>query len=254
MGAAESVAKTFRGIGTALRARPKILLLAAAAVAVFNFGAPVAILSIAKRPPNFATFNPWLPRLPEYLASDVPWSNKIDFLSQLAIGWVSADDGQEVDWGVVLDVPTIGRILLTSLVFGTYFALWSFRRREQQACGLGAKAARPAGVAGAMTSIFGLTTGPCTLAGCGVPVLPIVGVAFTGLSSSQMMMLTTISRVSYVVVLSLMGIAVLWLGYRVGSGPPAAPAQPRGTMPQQGAAQTATPATRPDAAGARSGA
>jgi hypothetical protein len=74
-----------------------------------------------------------------------------------------------------------------------------------------------------MTSVFGLTTGPCTLAGCGVPVLPIVGVAFTGLSSAQMNLLTTLSRVSYAVVLSAMAIAVLWLGYRAGSGPAGPP-------------------------------
>jgi hypothetical protein len=231
MSALRSVGKTFRGIGTALRARPKILLLAAAAVAVFNFGAPIAILSIAKRPPNFATFNPWLPRLPQYLASDAPWEKKVAFVSDMAIGWISADDGTEVEWGVVLDVPTLGRILLTSLVFGTYFALWSYRKRTQQACGLGAKAARPAGVAGAVTSVFGLTTGPCTLAGCGVPVLPIVGVAFTGLSSGQMTLLTTLSRVSYAVVLVAMGIAVLWLGYRVGSGPKMPPPQKASETP-----------------------
>jgi hypothetical protein len=219
MGGLRSIATTFRGIWAALRARPKILLVATAAVAVFNFAAPVAILSIAKRPPNFATFNPWLPRLPQYLASDdVPWSKKVAFVSDMAIGWISADDGTEVDWGVVLDVPTLGRILLTSLVFGTYFAVWSYRKRVQQACGVGAKAARPAGIAGAVTSVFGLTTGPCTLAGCGVPVLPIVGVAFTGLSSAQMTLLTTLSRVSYAIVLGAMAIAVLWLGYRAGSG------------------------------------
>jgi hypothetical protein len=225
MGALRSIATTFRGIGAAVRARPRILLATAAAVAVFNFAAPVAILSIAKRPPNFATWNPWLPRLPQYLASDAPAGKKLAFLSEMAIGWISADDGTEVDWGVVLDVPTLGRILLTSLVFGTYFAVWSYRKRAQQACGLGAKAARPAGIAGAVTSVFGLTTGPCTLAGCGVPVLPIVGVAFTGLSNAQLTMLTTLSQVSYAIVLSAMGIAVLWMGYRAGSGttPEAAP-------------------------------
>src|SRR5437588_12763922 len=162
-----AIAQTFRGIAVAVRARAGLVCLVAAAVAVFNLAAPVAILSLARRPPDFITFNPWLSRLPEYLASEESLAKKLSFLSQMAIAWVSADNKVEgIDWGFVVDVPTLARIVLASLVFGTYFALWSYRRRQ----GEGLKAARPAGVAGAVTSVFGLTTGPCTLAGCGVPV------------------------------------------------------------------------------------
>jgi hypothetical protein len=215
--------QTFRGIGRAVRSRAKVVAAVTAAVAAFNLLAPVAILSIARRPPDFVTFNPWLRRLPEYLKSDEPWGKKLEFLSNMAIGWVSADNKVEgIDWGFIVDTPTLGRILVTSLIFGTYFALWSYRRRHGEACGLGAKAARPAGVAGAMTSVFGLTTGPCTLAGCGVPVLPVVGLAFTGLSSSTLTLFSTLSRISIAVVLAAMALAVLWLGWRVGGMNPAA--------------------------------
>jgi hypothetical protein len=68
-----------------------------------------------------------------------------------------------------------------------------------------------------VTSVLGLTTGPCSLAGCGVPVLPVVGLAFTGLSSGTLILFTTLSRISIAVVLSAMAIAVLWLGSRVGA-------------------------------------
>src|SRR5207237_4148706 len=122
-----------------------------------------------------------------------------------------------IDWGFIIDVPTLGRILLTSVIFGAFFALWSYRRREGLACGVAFKAARPAGVAGAMTSILGLTTGPCTLAGCGVPVLPVVGLAFTGLSSGTLTLFSTLSRISIAVVLVAMALAVIWLGWRAGS-------------------------------------
>jgi len=189
-----------------------------AAVAVFNLAAPVAILSIARRPFDFFTFNPWLSRLPEYLRSDEPLAKKLSFLSNMAIAWVSADNKVEgIDWGFIVDVPTLARIVVTSLIFGTYFALWSYRRRQGEACGVGARAARPAGVAGAMTSILGLTTGPCTLAGCGVPVLPVVGLAFTGLSSGTLTLFSTLSRISIAVVLVAMALAVIWLGWRAGS-------------------------------------
>src|SRR5262249_32526100 len=161
-----------------------------------------------QRPPDFFTFNPTIRWLPEYLRSDDPLSKKMLFLSQMAIGWVSADNPIEgAEWSFIVDVPTLRRILLTSLIFRAYFALWAYRRRRGEACGRPSTAARRAGVAGAVTSVLGLTTGPCTLSGCGVPVLPVVGLAFTGLSSGTMNLFTTLSRVSIAVVLSAMGVA-----------------------------------------------
>jgi hypothetical protein len=217
-----AIGQTLRGIAAALRARAKIVWGVTAAVFVFNLAAPVVILSLARRPVDFFTFNPWLSRLPEYLRSEEPLSNKLSFLSNMAIAWLSSDNQVEgIEWGFIIDVPTLVRILLTSLVFGSYFALWSYRRREGQACGGGFQAARPAGVAGAVTSVFGLTTGPCTLAGCGVPVLPVLGLAFTGLSSGTLALFTTLSRISIAVVLVAMGLAVVWFGWRVGNAPAA---------------------------------
>jgi hypothetical protein len=213
-------AQTLRGIAAALRSRAKIVWGVTAAVAIFNLAAPVVILSLARKPMDFFTFNPWLSRLPEYLASDAALSKKLSFLSHMAIAWVSADNqGEGIEWGFIVDVPVLVRILLTSLVFGAFFALWSYRRRQGEACGVGFKAARPAGVAGAVTSVFGLTTGPCTLAGCGVPVLPVVGLVFTGLSSGTLTLFATLSRISTAVVLSVMSLAVIWLGWRAGAAP-----------------------------------
>jgi hypothetical protein len=224
-----AIAQTVRGIGAALRARLKIVLGVSAAVSIFNLAAPVVILSVARRPLDFFTFNPWLRRLPEYLSSEEPLSKKLSFLSSMAIAWVSADNGGEgIEWGFIVDVPTLLRIFLTSLVFGSYFALWSYRRHQGEACGAGSRAARPAGVAGALTSVFGLSTGPCTLAGCGVPVLPVVGLAFTGLSSGTLTLFATLSRISIAVILSLMSIAVVWLGWRAGSTPDGALRPPSG--------------------------
>jgi hypothetical protein len=215
-----ALAQSLRGIATAVRARLGIVLGVTGAVAAFNLIAPVAILSLMRRPFDYVTFNPWLPALPEYLKSDEALGKKLSFLSQMAIGWVSADNHVEgIDWSFVIDVPTLGRILLTSLIFGAYFALWSYRKQAGEACGLGAKAARPAGVAGALTSVIGLTTGPCSLSGCGVPVLPVIGLGFTGLSSGTLTLFSTLSRISIIVVLVAMSIAVLWLGWRIGGLP-----------------------------------
>jgi len=212
-----AIGQTFRGIGAALRARAKVVWGVTAAVFVFNLTAPVIILSLVRKPADFFTFNPWLSRLPEYLRSEEAWSKKLSFLSSMAIAWASADNKVEgIEWGFIIDVPTIVRILLTSLIFGSFFALWSYQRSCGLAAGKGFEAARPAGIAGAVTSVFGLTTGPCSLAGCGVPVLPVVGLAFTGLSSGTLTLFTTLSRISIAVVLSAMAVAVLWYGWRAG--------------------------------------
>ncbi len=168
---------------------------------------------------DFFTFNPWLSRLPEYLASDeVPLTKKLAFLSNMAIAWFSADNHVEgLEWGFIIDVPSLARILFTSLVFGAYFALWSHRRGQVRASGLGLRAARPGGVAGAVTSVLGLTTGPCTVAGCGVPVLPVIGLAFTGISSGTLTLFATLARVGIAIVLLVMSLAVVWFGWRVGT-------------------------------------
>jgi hypothetical protein len=219
---ATALAQTSRGISTALRSRFRIVLGVSAAVALFNLIAPVAVLSLVRKAPDFITFNPWLRKLPEYLASSEPLGKKLSFVSQMALGWVSADNaGEGIEWGFIVDVPTLARIVATSLVFGAYFALWSYRREMGAACGLGHSAARPAGILGAATTVFGLTTGPCTLAGCGVPVLPVLGLAFTGLQSGTLTLFSTLSRVSIAVVLVLMTLAVVWSGFCAGAAPQA---------------------------------
>jgi len=212
-----AIAQTRRGIAAAARSRAGVLVGVLALVALFNLIAPVAVLSLVRKPADFFTFNPWLQRLPDYLGSSEPLASKLSFLSHLTVAWVSAEGNEGIDWGYMVDVPTLARIILTGLVFGAYFALWSYRRDRAQASGSGRSAARPAGVLGAMTGVFGLTVGPCSLAGCGAPVLPMVGLAFTGLPTGTLSFFATLSRVSIALVLALMAMAVIWFGWRVGA-------------------------------------
>ncbi|TMI36295.1 MAG: hypothetical protein E6H41_10615, partial [Betaproteobacteria bacterium] len=62
--------EALRGARTALAAHPVVFASVTLAVAALNVAAPVAILSAVRKPLDFYTFNPWLKRLPEYLASD----------------------------------------------------------------------------------------------------------------------------------------------------------------------------------------
>lgn len=220
-------ASAFGRIVTAIRTRRKVFWGVAAGVFAFDLVAPVVILSVARKRMDFFTFNPWLSRLPEYLASEAPFAKKLAFVSHMAIAWFSSDNPVEgLEWGFVIDVPSLARVLLMSLVFGAYFSVWSQRRLELRACGRGLGAARPAGVAGVATSALGLTTGPCSVAGCGVPVLPVVGLAFTGISSGTLAFFTILARVSFVVVLLVMSLAVVWVGWRAGTTPIEGPLRP----------------------------
>lgn len=125
------IVRTAQGIATAVRARPKVFGAVALGVLVFNLVAPIAILSIARKPVEHVTINPWLSRLPEYLASGhVPLRRKMEFLSNMALFWFTAENPMGVEWGFVVDVPAVIRIVFTSILFGAYFALW-FHRREQ---------------------------------------------------------------------------------------------------------------------------
>ena len=214
-----ALARTRRGIAAALRSRAWVVVGVAAAGAGFSVIAPVVLLSLARKPVDLITFNPWLRRLPDYLLSPEPLAVKLSFLSHLTIAWASAEGAEGIDWGFILDVPTIARIALTSMIFGIYFGLWSYRR-QLAACAPADRTARPAGVLGAVTTVFGLTTGPCSLAGCGAPVLPVLGLAFTGLAPGTLAVFAALSRISIAVVLALMVAAVIWFGWRAGESEP----------------------------------
>jgi hypothetical protein len=230
------LARPLRGIGAALRQHPGVALIAAASVMLLSILLPPLVLSLARRPVDYFTFNPWLRRLPGYLASaNVPLEEKLRKLPELALFWFSADSPMGgTEWGSAVDARDLGRLVLTSLLFGVYFALWRYRRdrlaeRGAAIAGIGAGrtfpfAWRPGGQApvagGAFLGVVGLSTGPCTVMGCGAPVLPVVGLAFAGLSSGTLSLLAGLSAVAPAVVLSGLVLAILWHAWRLGPAEP----------------------------------
>ena len=161
------VGEALRGAWTALAAHPGMFASVTLAVAALNVVAPVAILSAVRKPLDFYTFNPWLKRLPEYIASDdAPLVEKLAKLADLALFWVSAGSTYGgAEWGFAVDVTDVGRTLLVSALFGLYFALW--RRYRDLALGGAARALRRGGLAGAAATVFGISTGACSVTGCG---------------------------------------------------------------------------------------
>src|SRR6266849_235418 len=193
------VGEVLRGAWMALAAHPGIFASVMLAVAALNVVAPVAILSAVLKPLDFFTFNPWLKRLPEYLASDdAPLGEKLPKLPDLALFWVSAGSTYGgAEWGFAVDVTDVGRILLVSDLFGLYFALW--RRYRDLSLGGTARALRRGGLAGAAATVFGISTGACSVTGCGAPVIPVLGLAFVGLESGTLHFLAQASRVATLV-------------------------------------------------------
>lgn len=205
------VGEALRGVWAALAAHPGIFASVTLGVAALNVLAPVAILSAVRKPLDFYTFNPWLKRLPEYLASDeAALGEKLAKLPDLALFWFSAGGTYGgVEWGFAVDVTDVGRILLVSALFGLYFALW--RRYRDLALGGATPALRRGGLVGAAATVFGISTGACSVTGCGAPVIPVLGLAFVGLESGTLHFLAASSRVATLAVFAVLVLAVGYL-------------------------------------------
>lgn len=217
-----------RGIAAAVRGRMRLVLGVAVGVVALDVLLPPVVLAVARKPWTYFTFNPWLRRLPEYLASDAPLAEKVDFLGRVALFWFTADGPYgEPEWGFAVDTVDVVRFVAMGSLVAGYFALWLHHRQLGTVAGLRDRAGRASGVAGALVSVLGLSTGPCSVVGCGAPVLPVVGLAFAGLSSGTLALLSALSKVAVSAVLAVLAAGVLFLAWHVGSRlPPRTPAGP----------------------------
>ena len=213
---AQAMIRVWRGAADALRARLGIFTAVALGVFAIDLFLPPLLLSILRKPFDYFTFNAWLPELPKYIAdSSVAWRTKAGFLSDLALFWFSADSPfGGVEWGFAVTVSDLARMVLLSLLFGMYFSL-VFARRTATLAATGGNARR-GGIAGVLASVFGLSTGGCTVMGCGAPVIPVVGLAFVGLSSGMLALLADVSRFATIAVFGALTLAVLVLAWRAG--------------------------------------
>jgi hypothetical protein len=193
----------------------------ASAVLALDILVPVIVLSLARKPVDYFTFNPWLPSLPGFLASGKgTLSERLDKAWGLALFWFSADGIFGIEWGFAVTTADLARFALMAALIGAYFALWRYRRDQTGSAGWGLRLGRQGGALGAAGSVCGLATGGCTVMGCGAPVIPVVGLAFVGLSSGTLAWLSQLSTVATAVVVVGMAAGVIYLGWRVGGGPP----------------------------------
>jgi len=214
-----AAARSIGGIVSAISARPTVFVAVSLSVFILNVLLPPVFLSLTRKPWDYCAFNPWLSKLPEYLASgEVSLRSKLEFLPNLALFWFSANDRIGfVEWGFSVDVSDLLRFVFTSFIVGAYFALWFYHRDQVLQFAWTGENSRRFGIAGALMSILGLSTGPCSVMGCGAPVLPVIGLVFVGLSSETLKLLADLSKLSIAVVLSLMTFGVAYFGWTVGA-------------------------------------
>jgi len=206
-----------RGTARAILARPGLFIIVAGAMVALSVMLPPLVLSIVRTPWTYFAFNPWLKSLPSYLASDAPWTRKLDFLSRVALFWFSADGAYGApEWGFAVDTIDLVRIVVTSLLVAAYFSLWLHLGDHGRMASWQATAHRGGGAVGAVVGILGLSTGPCSVLGCGAPVLPVIGLAFAGLSSGTLALLSGLSRGMAVMVILGLAVGVAVLGARAG--------------------------------------
>lgn len=207
--------RVWAGIEQALRARRGLFLGVAALVLVLDVLVPVLVLSIARAPVDFFTINPWLANLPEYLASGRgSLGERLGRVWELALFWFSADGVFGIDWGFAVTTADLARFILMAVLVGAYFALWAHHRDRTGAAGWGVRAGRQGGMLGAVGSVCGLATGGCTVMGCGAPVIPVVGLAFVGLSSTTLTLFAQISIYATIAVIVGLTAGIVYLASR----------------------------------------
>jgi hypothetical protein len=216
------LAQALRGIRIAVRSRWKIFAAVALAIFLLDVFLPPLLLSVVRKPVSSFTLNPWLKNLPDFIVStQVPLSRKIEFLPNLALFWFISTGPIEPEWGFAVTVTDLFRFVVMSLLFGAYFALWFYRRDSQAsrggqaARGWGVSTTKRGGVLGALTTTLGLSTGPCTVTGCGAPVIPVLGLGFAGLSSGTIKWMAQMSTIAATAVLAGVAAGVLYLGWRI---------------------------------------
>ena len=205
------------GTWAAIRARPRVFWGVALAIFLLNLLLPPLVLAIVRKPWDHFSFNPWLSQLPRWLASpEATIGRKLEFLSNVSLLWFIASSPYDApEWGFSVDVRDLARWTVMSLLFGAYFALYAYARSRPGWRGVGWRGGRRGGSVGAVLSTLGLSTAPCSVAGCGAPVLPVLGLVFQGLTSGALAGLATLSRVMTEVVFVGASVAVFIMGWVV---------------------------------------
>jgi len=211
------VRATLSGIGRGLGGRQGVFWLVTVVVFAMHIAVPPIVLSLARKPVDYFTWNPWLKRLPDFVMSG-PGSlhQRLGKVWDLALFWFSSDNPLGIEWGFAVTTADLARFALMSALVGAYFALWMYLRAQAPLSSWSVRATGQGGAVGAAASVCGLATGGCTVMGCGAPVMPVVGLAFAGLSSGTIKWMSNLSTVGTAIAMLGLTLGVLYLGWQIG--------------------------------------
>src|SRR2546428_10131790 len=215
--AREGLVTVLRAPARAIRARAGIFALIVAGVVAMNLVLPPFVLSVVRKPYDYFSINPWLHNVPSWLWSgEATAGRKLEFLWNAAVLWFVASGQYDApEWGFTATVRDIARWILMGVLFGTYATLWLERRARLRSDNPPARGGSRGGLIGAILSTLGFTTMPCSVVGCGAPVLPVLGLALTGLSSGTIALLSGASRFLVWVVIMGVTLSVVRLAIQV---------------------------------------
>ncbi len=229
--ATQAIGNAARSTRSAIRANRRIFVIVVLSVLLLNIVLPPLALSVVRKPWDHFSLNPWLHNIPTWLASDeATWGRKLEFLYNAALYWfIRSSPYDAAEWGYTATVRDVIRWIFVSLLFGTYFAIWYARRSQIVACtpAMAPKGGGRAGVMGALLSTLGFSTLPCSVIGCGAPVLPVLGLAVTGigLSGETLGLINRVSQTITLLVYVGVALGVVHLSRLVAAGQSAAPAR-----------------------------
>src|SRR5256885_15590818 len=96
------MARMLQATVRAIRRRAVVFDLVVAAIAALNLVLPPLVLSVARKPYDYFSINPWLRNLPSWLASgEATASRKVDFVWNVAVVGVGAPRGGDAGGGGV---------------------------------------------------------------------------------------------------------------------------------------------------------
>ena len=214
----QELVTVLRAPARAIRARAGIFVLIVAGVVAMNLVLPPFVLSVVRKPYDYFSINPWLHNVPSWLRSgEATAGRKVEFLWNAAVLWFVASGQYDApEWGFTATVRDIARWILMGVLFGTYSTLWLERRAQLRSDNPAARGrSSRGGLIGAILSTLGFSTMPCSVVGCGAPVLPVLGLALTGLSSGTIALLSGASRFLVWVVITGVTVSVVLLAMQV---------------------------------------
>src|SRR5436309_14822547 len=120
------MARMLQATVRAIRRRAVVFVLVVAAIAALNLVLPPLVLSVARKPYDYFSINPWLHNLPSWLAyGEATASRKVDVVWNVAVLWIVASGEYDAaGWGCSVTVAGGARWHLLGVILRDSVSMW----------------------------------------------------------------------------------------------------------------------------------